>query len=466
VKSVFVALLLCAFACGEKRNPDRCCVDEADCAAIGLPNGSNCQPGELCRGNECVEQICSMSSQCDLAAPYCEDSHCAEMCDGDTSCPGAEQMNKPFCVSGGCVQCRDTGDCEDRVCVNGSCTGCAADGECASGVCVIATGLCASSTDVAFVTPTGSPTSNCTTSQPCTLARALSIDPPRKSIKLADGVYQNASTITLEGMRSFSGVGLETTRITNTGGGPVFVLGATSDISFDRLEIFGATNGANLGVGIHCSGGGKVAMTQVRVAQNASHGVQSDFCTTSITESLLKQNGGLGARLTSDMMPPYLVDRVRVSDNVGGGIRAEGVGTIRSSIMSGNLQTTLELVGTFQGRPDVSFMTIIGSVFCRPTLTPAIPVANVLVQGTVQNQVTSGIDTRVCSMSKCFNLFGNNADGCTRVEDVNLDADYHLPVGQINSAIDTAGGGSGTLDIDGEPRPKGAAADVGADESF
>jgi hypothetical protein len=28
-----------------------------------------------------------MSAECDLAAPYCEDQHCSEMCTVDTSCP-------------------------------------------------------------------------------------------------------------------------------------------------------------------------------------------------------------------------------------------------------------------------------------------------------------------------------------------------------------------------------------------
>jgi hypothetical protein len=42
----------------------------------------------------------------------------------------------------------------------------------------------------------------------------------------------------------------------------------------------------------------------------------------------------------------------------------------------------------------------------------------------------------------------------------------HLAPSLDNPAADSASGGAGLLDIDGESRPKGLASDIGADEAF
>lgn len=415
-----------------------------------------------------------MSSQCDLAAPYCEDSHCAEMCESDASCPGFEKMNQPFCVSGACVQCRETADCGDRVCVDGACTGCATDGECASGVCVVSTGLCAESTDVAFVSATGSPTSNCTKASPCTLLRALALDPPRPSIKMANGVYQNASTLTIEGKRTFSGEGSETTRITNAGTGPVFELGVGADVAFDRLEVFGAKNGAQAGVGLRCSGATKLRITDVRVAMNASDGIDAQ-CELNVSQSVFTLNGGFGARLTGASTTGYTIERSTVSRNSGGGIKATGKGLIQNTFTVNNMGGNLELAqaggGITATRPTVNFVTSAknfnnGSVISCTAFGGAIPVTNVVLHGLIDN----GAFPPSCSISTCVTRDMTNEPNCTAfstlffVDEPN--DDYHLPVGAISPAINGAAGGTGMLDYDGETRPKGAAADIGADEAF
>jgi len=470
MKLIKIVVVMVLFgACGEKRNPDRCCVDEADCAAIGLPNGSTCRPGELCRGNECVEQTCSMSAECDSAAPYCENERCAENCTNDSSCPVTSPA-QPYCVSGGCVQCRDTSDCGDLVCRDGRCGNCAADGECASGLCLISAGLCAATTDVAFVSATGSPTSNCTSSAPCTLLRALSIDPPRKTIRLQAGTYQNASTITIEGMRVVVGEDMGNTRITNLGTGPVFVVGTGADIAMERLEIFGATNGGMLGVGVQCTSG-KLRLTQVRLANHASDGVASS-CELSIGQSTLTGNGSFGARVSGDGTVKYLIERSTVSNNTAGGVKATGGGTIRNVFVLQTAGTGLDLEGSgvVSTRPTVDFVSI-GSgggmaVRCTNDFSGgSIPVTNVVVQGFADNPQI-GVN-RVCTFSTCVQPPGSPAvPGCTASQAlVFLSSDnLHLNPSFDNPAINGASGGTGLLDFDGEQRPKGAAADIGADE--
>jgi hypothetical protein len=477
MRPVLVIWLLCAAACGEKRNPDRCCVSEADCAAIGLPNGSSCPPGELCRGNECVEQTCSMSSQCDLAAPYCEDSHCAEMCESDASCPGAEQTNKPYCVSGACTQCRDTSDCSDQVCVNGSCTGCATDGECASGVCVIATGLCASTTDVAFVSATGSPTSNCTKADPCTLLRALAVDPPRATIKLAAGTYLNATTLTIEGKRSLSGEGPDQTRITNSGNGPIFVLGTNSDVSFDRLDVFGAKNGAELGAGVRCAGNMKLRMTDVRLRSNASDGLFGN-CDVRVSRVTFSENSGRGALLRGEAFgggTNYLVDRAMISGNIGTGLELEGAGTVRNTFIVRNMGAGLLVSGYGASRPQVEFVTIADNAqaaICNLNdNAPTATLTNIIVVRNLFTNPGIGGNLRSCTISSCRSTSGIEP-GCTLtqlgllrfVSSETAPFDYHIGEGSV--AIDEGSGGVGLVDFDGDPRPKGAASDLGADEAF
>jgi hypothetical protein len=50
-----------------KPNPNRCCTDEVDCVAKDIPVGSQCDHGLVCRGNQCIAQLCETSSSCDPA---------------------------------------------------------------------------------------------------------------------------------------------------------------------------------------------------------------------------------------------------------------------------------------------------------------------------------------------------------------------------------------------------------------
>jgi hypothetical protein len=51
MKPLWVLALVVAGAC-TKPNPNRCCVDEADCEAKGIAVGSFCDQGLVCRGNQ------------------------------------------------------------------------------------------------------------------------------------------------------------------------------------------------------------------------------------------------------------------------------------------------------------------------------------------------------------------------------------------------------------------------------
>jgi len=175
-----------------KPNPNRCCNDEADCTAKGIPVGSICEQGLVCRGNQCISEPCNGAADCDAAAPYCVAELCSESCNDDSECPGFMQdPSNLFCVNGQCVACRDSADCSGSapVCEGGACRGCNADADCASGVCDKETSTCLAEAAVLYVTAGGG-TTGCTRSDPCSIAHAFSlVDASRTAVKLGSGSH-------------------------------------------------------------------------------------------------------------------------------------------------------------------------------------------------------------------------------------------------------------------------------------
>src|SRR5262245_31710929 len=105
IKCLLIAMLVVACT---KPNPNRCCTDEAECNAKGIPVGSQCESGLVCRGNQCISEPCTGAEDCDAAAPYCVAELCVEGCADDAQCPGFGQpASNTFCVAEQCVECRD-----------------------------------------------------------------------------------------------------------------------------------------------------------------------------------------------------------------------------------------------------------------------------------------------------------------------------------------------------------------------
>jgi hypothetical protein len=158
MRAIFLSLVVLV-ACGTKVNPDVCCTDAADCAAKGVPDGSICTDGLVCRGNSCIAETCVTSDQCEPGAPFCSSAMlCTATCAMDSECPGfGGEVTSKFCESGACVQCRDVTDCSDGspVCDAGSCRACRLDSECASGACGD-NGACIPTDALIYVSTTGS----------------------------------------------------------------------------------------------------------------------------------------------------------------------------------------------------------------------------------------------------------------------------------------------------------------------
>ncbi|MBA3405187.1 MAG: right-handed parallel beta-helix repeat-containing protein [Gemmatimonadaceae bacterium] len=462
---VSVGVVGAAGGCGTKRNPNICCTDEADCSGAGLPIGTTCAPGELCRGHECIELTCAASTQCDLTAPFCNGGTCADSCEDDTSCPGFGQVGSPFCVEEQCVECREgMSDCANaRICDGNVCRDCANNDECATGLCTAA-GSCATPDDVAFAHPLGSATSACTEADPCTLQRAVALTPTRRFIQISPGSYQNAATLELNGSRVLTGAGADQVSITNTGTGPVLAVADNADITVEGLKIFGAKNGATAGAGITCTTG-TLQVRAVIITMNASHGIQSS-CKLELREASLISNGGFGLDHVATPPTAYLIERCSVVSNGTGGVRVSGSGIARNNSITRNLGVGLELRSSFQGTAVSEFNTIVANktngLLCSALfMTPKPIVANSIVALNETGDFFMASDCTIAST--LITEDGFNSAGFRFKSPNSAPFDYHLEFGSI--AVDAATGMT-AVDFDGDTRPKGTAADVGADEAF
>ena len=189
-----------AFAC-TKPNPNRCCVDAADCQANNIPVGSTCPDGLLCRGNQCVAETCSTAAECDPSTPYCVAGMCDASCSDDTECPGnGEDPSDRFCVSGACVVCRaGMQDCPTNapICDMSACRACAIDSECPSNVCDVDAGMCIADSEVRYASPAGVDTNDCSFGKPWTPTRAITMaDAAHPWVRMLPGTY-SATDVTV-----------------------------------------------------------------------------------------------------------------------------------------------------------------------------------------------------------------------------------------------------------------------------
>lgn len=465
---IAIAALVCA--CGTKQNPRACCTDAADCMNVGLPTGTVCDDGLLCRGNRCVEEPCTTSAECDVTAPYCvetDDGLCAEACTADSQCPGLGQTaEQTFCVDGGCAECRaGMNDCpaDAPVCSStGACVTCEAHGDCASGVC--ADGACARENEIAYVAANGAPSSNCERSTPCnTVARAFAVTPAKLYVLVDQGSYTSANEIQLSGARRIIGRGAARPSFTRSTEGPVFGTLGPFDGRLEYVEVFGAHGtGATdtAATGILCSGNGtKLGLIDVVVRANQYDGVRAQGCEFKASRSSFEANGNHGVALT-DSNGEF--DRCNVSGNGIGLTLDGGRYRVTNSFITRNTNTGLDLYSSGNGNA-VLFNTFadngttagdLGGLNCNAQPNNILVLNNILVR-----------NTPVPPMGPCIatnSIIDSEIGPLKFVRPDSPPYDYHLSSG--SSALDLGSITDVKVDIDGESRPFGNGADIGADE--
>jgi len=467
--TVFVILLV---AC-TKQNPQACCTDEADCMNVGLPVGTNCDDGLLCRGNRCVDEPCSSAGDCDITAPYCvmtDEGRCSEACTADSQCPGFGQPDADkFCVAGSCAQCRaGMNDCplDAPLCMDGRCVTCVAHADCATGVC--ANGTCASEDEIAYVTTTGSTVSDCTRTSPCnTVERALIVGPARAYILIDSGTYSSASQISISGVRWFIGRGASRPVFTRSTDGPIFATTGNAELKLEYLEIFGARGGTGatmLGYGVSCdsNGANKLELLDLVARMNAMSAVVARNCAVSASRSRFEDNANLAFELTDGTAT---IDSCIVMRNAGGGLSLDGgTFTITNNIIARNPNTGISLYTNNNGSR-IDFNTIVDNgiangmtagMNCNTINNSIVTAANNILARNLPVQTTDQACTYPGSI-----IMGDITDLKFKMPDA-PPFDYHIQANSI--AIDMGTVSATKTDFDGEARPFGPANDVGADE--
>ncbi len=458
------ALVLFVIGC-TRPNPNRCCADEADCVAKDIPVGSTCDQGLVCRGNQCIAQLCETSASCDPAAPFCIDGSCGETCAEDGHCPGFGGQAAPFCVAGVCVACRDSTDCTGAAayCDGGVCRGCKTHVECSSELCDVDTGTCIDETTVTYVSPTGSAISTCTKVDPCTLDRALAVvDGSRPNVKLSSGTHSATTDFSRDVAVNFFGPATVASGL---------YLHAPSALKFRDLN-FGDQplyiSRASLLVAAPQVDAARVSAGRLDVADATATVRDSRFISPDSSPAV---NVGTDAAVT--------LARVEVARGYRGiqlGNRSSVVITnsiIRDQIPNAGLNAIAFLYGGTQSdtaASSVSFTTFYNTKWTCPTGNVVFQSRNNIFLNEAAGAPADTVSGTTCSHQ--YDLIkpqSTTPPGASNILDMDprfvnaAGADFHLMAG--SPAIDAADpAATEASDFEGTMRPQGAGRDVGAFE--
>ena len=333
--------------------------------------------------------------------------------------------------------------------------GCVADSNCASGACRESTGECVPEAQVLFVAPSGSDTGTCMRTTPCaTIARATTLlTSNRDTIALAAGTYAGTFAISTAAVLSGPSLDPSAAVLNAPNRNAIIARFDTAAIAVETLTIGGNTvTDAPQAVSIH--GGAHVTFDRVTVRDNYRTGVFVSASKLDVTRYEAAANDyGILANETSTIT----VERSYVHDNKFAGLAAAGSYRIVNSVLAKNSIGFIPFGGSNTGTLD--FVTFAAQTSTVISSTHAITASNSIF--------ASNMTPPSAPVSITYSLFTSAPPAGTGnvMGDPMFVAtgDYHI--GPSSAAIDRANpAATVATDIDGGPRPAGAARDIGADE--
>lgn len=445
--AISMALLAGCYDITHARNPGFCCEDLARCEEWGAPGLVSCKnPGEVCEVayNYCVPTECSSDAECtDPARAICTRGLC-KPCADDLACAPFE--GAPICDGGTCRACRP--------------------GDCVSGVCDAASGACVDEVEVAYISKSGQDSGPCTRADPClTLGRGLAQLGARRFLLIAASTEPYAEAAATAG----AGVSITDKIVTILGEGATLTTTRYGDTALrvtgiatvvvDGLRI--ADTIGPSGDGVACQNLGQSSPTLtlrgVTVTNNAGRGISATSCTLAIDQSTIMNNkrGGVATAGGTMTIRNNLIADNGSATSVFGGVSISQLTAAAASTLAFN--TITGNVGVIDARTGVD---------CAQVFAP-LTFSNNIVYG---NQV-AGAGAQVGGANCAFTYSDIGPQPAPGIGNINADpqlvdparGNYHLRA--TSPAKDAADPGATlAVDIDGERRPQGRRADMGADE--